>query len=335
MNLIASNDPEIAIAQQDDAHGVPVRGEDGKFASAPKRKSEKEFESESRAAFARVMDQSKAADSGQGEQHVDQEQERDAAKAAPVIEGEGEGVVNKEAHAAALVAATRLKIPAKALNAMSPAEIVQAGQDWQKQISENGKLSRELGELREKNKASEAASKEAPSEDAQPSDDLDVDLQPLLARLDVDEETGKVLGLMFKAVEARHASKVKSLESELGKVAEERTERLVEKALGGLSDKFVGLGDDESKKRVLTRMASLIKTGDYSSYDALAEDACKIELPPSASTSQVSQQTSTAKRNGVAMTKTSSPKHTASDPQKTERAAFDKIMQMAMSAGSN
>ena len=319
--VTASNDPVITLAQGEVEAPPQPRGENGKFVKVP---TAEEKEAEARALFGKLKEQDK-----RGGSPVAVEQPKEAAQAAPEEEAIAESEVDKEAHAAALANAKRLKIPAKALAAMSKAEIVQAGQDWARQISENGKLSREIGELREQAKARTAPTESASSKDEQPDDDVGKVLQPLIAKLDLDDETGKTLSEMFKVLEARHSAQVKSLQAELGKVAEERTMRLVQEAKGKLLERFPQLGEEDGEQRVLARMASLNKTGDYDNYADLMTDACKIELPPAASAPQVSQQPSTAKRNGVALTQNSAPKPVPLTPEQEEKAIFDKIMEQA------
>lgn len=216
----------------------------------------------------------------------------------PVVEVQ----VDKAAHAAALAAAKRLKIPAKAIESMTPAELVEAGKDWEAQISANGALSREIGELREKVKASSVSKEAAPVQTAQPADDLDSVLQPFVAKLEVDEETGKTLGEMLKAVDARWASRVQTLESQLGEFAQDRTMRVVQESRDRLRERFPQLGDDAVfEGQVLPHVVKLVKGG-YTLPEAISH-AAAIEFP-TAAPSQVSHETKSSKRNGVAVTDT-------------------------------
>jgi len=307
-----------------------ARDESGKYAPKPKTPSAEQDEKARRAAFDRVMEHARAAESGMklpanGEQPADAKAKADAPKEEVIDEPE----VDQAALVAAKANAKRLKIPQKFLDSMTPTELVQSGQAWEAEVKEKLAVSRELGELR-KELATLKQPKESAPEQGQPGDDLDTLLAKPMAVLDVDEGTGKGLGGLFKAYDSRIMARLEKLESHISQEADERAVRQVEEAKNKLLARCPQLGDEEVWPRVVKRALTLKQEGGFETHESLLEASYRsLSLPLADASPQASQKPSTGKRNGVASTSSASPRPAPADPQKDLRAKFDRIMEQA------
>jgi hypothetical protein len=235
--------------------------------------------------------------------------------------------VDKEALAAAMLNAKRLKIPAKALDAMSPTEIVQAGQDWKAQIAENGKLSQKFGELEKKIEAMSSGKVEASAKADQPSEDFDTLVQPFVA--DYDESTRKSLTGIAKVIHTQAKAESSALKSELaevkaalGKLQSSSGMAVAETIRNELKGKVPQLGKAEVWNAVLARADMLVKAPEYQANPRQAiEHAIRIECEPTPAAEQVSESTR-GKRNGVASTHTQAPRAKVASSDDLDRAAY-------------
>lgn len=228
-------------------------------------------------------------------------------------EGSETESVDKEALAAAMLDAQRLQIPAKALEGMSKAEIVQAGRSWAKQVSENGKLSQKFGELEKQIEAIRAGKEAASAKADQPASDLDSLVQPFVA--DFDESTRKSLSGIAKAIHSQAEIQVNALKGEFAKMKAEleslqqASGRVAGETIRGeLKGRFPQLGKADAWNAVLSRADALVKLPEYQGNPKLAiEHAARIECASSQPAEQVSESTRD-KRNGVASTSSQAPR---------------------------
>jgi hypothetical protein len=220
--------------------------------------------------------------------------------------------VDKDAVAAALTTAKRLKIPAKVLESMSQKELAEAGKDWKKQSDESAKLSRELGEMRKQIEATKSAKVESAVAD-QPAD-VDELVKPSVASF--DDETRNSLTGMSKVIVNKLRGEIVERDKRLDELNDRftRLERHTEaeSIRGEMSGAFPALGKSDVWGAVLKRADAIAKSEDYSD---------KIECPLPSADSQVSASTS-GKRNGVATANVKAPRQAPTSKEDQMRSAY-------------
>jgi hypothetical protein len=301
------------------------RGEDGKFLKTPPTPEEVDravFEKH-RAKMAASLapdvltEQPKEAKGEQPDAPAEQEESKAEA-------------VDKDALAAALQNAKRLKIPKSALDALAPKDLVQANEAWSKQLRASDDLSRELGELRKQIEETKAKPKE--SAQAEQPDDYDALVQPFVA--DYDDGTRNSLKGIAKVARDYADAQTKTLKGELDALRGElqslkqaRGAEVAESIRGELRESFPQLGEGEVWNAVLKRAETLLRIPDYQGNPREAlEHACKIECASSQPAKQVSDSTDRSKRNGVASTTTQAARKAPLNGEAHERAVFDRLM---------
>jgi hypothetical protein len=241
--------------------------------------------------------------------------------------------VDKEALAAALLNAKRLKIPAKALDAMSPTELVQAGQDWKAQIAESGKLSQKFGELEKQIEAIRSGKVAASGTPDQPAKDLAAYVQPLVA--DYDESTKNLIGGLAKEVDLRIQviqraadERVAKLEESLGKLQTASGLTVAEGIRAELKGAYPQLGKADAWNSVLARADVLARLPEYQGNPRQAiEHAVRIEIGSPQASANVPE-SNRGKRNGVASTTSQAPRGRSDSQEDRDRAVYNRIFNL-------
>lgn len=290
---------ELSYQKEVTPAGAPVdpkgqdekpRDQSGRFSSENRQKA---FDAAADAWRAK-LDKDRAVDADlRGRMEPPSEQAPDAkAKAdAPeqATESKAEDAVDKDAVAAALTAAKRLKIPAKVLDSMSPSELADAGRDWKKQVDESAKLSRELGEMRKQIEATKTAKAESVQAD-QPAD-VDELVKPSVASF--DDETRNSLTGMSKVIVSKLRTEIAERDKRLADL-DSKLQRLerhteAESVRGEMTGVYPALGKANVWSAALKRADSLVTLPDYDgNYTDALRDAIKIECPSPTSAEQVS-----------------------------------------------
>ncbi len=312
-------DTQAAAVEAPVTTDKPVRERDqsGKFVQSPAEKARREAVNSAHDAFFREKAAAEAPMEGiltpalQAQKKEVQPEVGSEKSEPPAGKTESKETVDIQAVEVGLSALKRLKVPAKLIDGMTKAEVAEYGKEAIRQAAERDSLFRENGELRKQVGNTPAKSAESAKAE-QPAPDLAADLKLLTETL--GDDTGEAIGGLIKKQTAALTAENAALKERLDKIeghfnADIRTkaaDSLVEDAMAELEERFLGLSDKATRKRLVQRILALDDTGSYTDKDELLSHAAKIELEPKPASQPKSSRSTAA--NPITDTSRSSPR---------------------------